>query len=158
MRLWINFLGVTVMKIKLNVLCLVVALSLLTGCAKVGKHMNPFAEPPTPEALGGQPNDHALRGGAGSEDSARAALTAMSTYQRAHYPQPNNPVMKPAVVRLMWIPDHLNRSGDLVPAHFYYLKVKSEQWAVQDAFELEGQLGAKTDSSAIPYVTSDKKK
>jgi hypothetical protein len=35
-----------------------------------------------------------------------------------------------------------------VPAHYYYLKVKKEQWAVSDAFEMEAQLGSSTGNSA----------
>ena len=74
--------------------------------------------------------------------------------KRAHNPQPVNPVMAPAVVRLMWVPDHLNKHGDLVPAHYYYLKVLKERWVVSDAFELESQLHGPGggSSSAIPYV------
>jgi hypothetical protein len=56
----------------------------------------------------------------------------------------------------MWVPDHLNSHGDLVPAHYYYLKVKKESWAVTDAFELEGQLNASTgNASAIGYVSPE---
>jgi hypothetical protein len=125
---------------------------LLAGCGRAGNHLNPFYEPPVPEALLGQKNDHALSGEQDKSADARAALDAMATYQRAHLPQPVNPVLQPAVVRLMWIPDHLNQHGDLVPAHYYYLKVKGDQWAVQDAFEMESQLGSTTESSNIPYI------
>ena len=66
--------------------------------------------------------------------------------------------MQPAVVRLMWIPDHLNNSGDLIPAHYYYLKVLNERWAVTDAFDLEKQLGSGSkDTSSIPYVSQTQK-
>ena len=131
-----------------------------TGCASVGSMLNPFAESPKPVALLGEANDHAISGTKKSEDGARAALEAMSTYDRAHMPQPVNPVMQPAVVRLMWVPDHLNKNGDLVPAHYYYLKVLRDRWAVQDAFELEGQLngpGGNSDVSNLPYVFGDGK-
>ena len=37
----------------------------------------------------------------------------------------------------MWIPDHLNGHGDLVPAHYYFLRVLPERWAVTDAYEVE---------------------
>jgi hypothetical protein len=54
------------------------------------------------------------------------------------------------------VPDHLNSHGDLVPAHYYYLKVKKEQWAVSDAFELEGQLNSSTgNASAIGFVNPE---
>jgi hypothetical protein len=58
----------------------------------------------------------------------------------------------------MWIPDHLNKSGDLVPAHYYYVKVLNDRWAVQDAFELEQQLGSTKEASSMPFVYSDDKK
>jgi hypothetical protein len=129
-----------------------------TGCSAIGHVLNPFYESPSQVAYLGEKNDAALLGeGAGGKDSsARAALEAMGSYQRAHAPQPNNPVMQPSVVRLMWVPDHLNSHGDLVPAHYYYLKVKKEQWAVSDAFELEAQLNSSTgNASAIGYVNPE---
>jgi hypothetical protein len=129
-----------------------------SGCSAMGRVLNPFYESPSEVAYLGEKNDTALLGeGAGGKGSgARAALEAMGTYQRAHAPQPNNPVMQPAVVRLMWVPDHLNSHGDLVPSHFYYLKVKKEQWAVSDAFELEAQLNRSTGgSSAVGYVSPE---
>ncbi|MBX7139295.1 MAG: hypothetical protein K1X83_15075 [Oligoflexia bacterium] len=129
----------------------------LSGCNSMSQVLNPFYETPPPVAKLGELNDHALRGDVENNDKAREALTQMASYQRAHDPQPVNPVMQPAVVRLMWVPDHLNRNGDLVPAHYYYLKVLSERWAVQDAFELEAQLngpnGTKNlDSGNLPFV------
>lgn len=127
----------------------------LSGCASIGGAMNPFAEPIAPEALMGERTDKALYGGTNKGETARVALETMASYRRALPAEPNFPVVQPAVVRLMWIPDHLNSHGDLVPAHYYYLKVLSDRWAVQDAFELEGQLGSKTDSSNIPYVYSE---
>lgn len=127
----------------------------LSGCSAIGKVLNPFYEDPLPEALLGERNDKAISGARQKNVAAREALEQMASYRRAHDPQPANPVIQPAVVRLMWIPDHLNVHGDLVPAHYYYLKVLRDRWAVQDAFELESQLGPKTDSSAVPYVTAD---
>ena len=86
-------------------------------------------------------------------DAVRHALEQMGNYQRTHEPQPVNPVMQAAVVRLMWVPDHMNKSVDLVPAHYYYLKVKKEDWAAQDAFELEAQLnGPGGSTSSFPFV------
>ena len=84
------------------------------------------------------------------------AFEAMAKYRKAHTPEPAMPVIKPAVVRLMWIPDHLNRNGDLVPAHYYYLKVLSDSFAVSDAFELEEQLNGPRGSNSgnIPFVYS----
>lgn len=129
----------------------------LAGCGASARVLNPFYEDPKPEAFLGEKNDHALNeGGAGGtkEETARKALEAMTQYRSSQAPQPVNPVMQPAVVRLMWIPDHLNRHGDLVPAHYYYLKVLGDRWAVQDAFELEQQLGGgRNQSVGIPYAT-----
>jgi len=124
----------------------------LCSCGAAGRVVNPFYEPPSEIALQGQANDHALNGSMQKEDTARKALEQMASYQRANTPSPDKPVVQPAVVRLMWIPDHLNRNGDLVPAHYYYLKVLKDRWAATDAFELESQLGKNSDSSNIPYV------
>jgi hypothetical protein len=123
----------------------------------MGNFFNPFYETPSEVAYFGEKNDSALTGeGSGQGQRAREALEAMGSYQRALAPQPNNPVMQPAVVRLMWVPDHLNSHGDLVPAHYYYLKVKKESWAVSDAFELEAQLNASTgNASSIGYVNPE---
>ncbi len=130
----------------------------LTGCGTMANQINPYYEPPTANAMLGDRNSNALLGGSTSEAKARAALESAATYQRAHAPAPYNPVIQPAVVRLMWIPDHLNKSGDLVPAHYYYLKVLKDRWAVTDAFELETQLGSSTgDASSVPYVTEGRK-
>ncbi len=138
--------------------CALLILSIVsTGCGTVGNFFNPFYETPSPVAYFGEKNDAALNNeGSGKASNARAALEAMGTYQRANAPQPINPVMQPAVVRLMWVPDHLNSHGDLVPAHYYYLKVKRDQWAVTDAFELEAQLGSTTgNASSIGYVNPE---
>jgi hypothetical protein len=137
----------------LKSLGIVGALAVLTGCGVGQRVLNPFYEEPTPVAYLGSPNDHALNEGGQKLDSARAALERAGEYQRTHLPQPVNPVIRPALVRLMWIPDHLNKTGDLVPAHYYYLKVKKDDWAVTDAFELEGQLNRSTGgaTSAVPF-------
>ena len=120
---------------------LLTGLLTLCACSNNSGYLNPFYEPPTEIAMLGAPNDHALAGGTlDKAQKARMAAQQLATYRQANSPEPYNPVMQPAVVRLMWVPDHLNRHGDLVPAHYYYLKVLSERWAVQDAFELEAQL------------------
>lgn len=128
----------------------------LSACTTSSEYVNPFYEPPSDIALQGEANDHALRGTGGKDQTARKALEAMSTYQRAHTPEPAKPVIKPAVVRLMWIPDHLNSHGDLVPAHYYYLKVKKEDWAATDAFDLESQLHGAGSVSNTPYIYKGK--
>lgn len=125
----------------------------LSGCSTLGKVMNPFAPEESEIAYYGDKNDHALNSTRSKEKNARKAFEAMASYQRANLPQPSNPVIQPAVVRLMWIPDHLNKNGDLIPAHYYYLKVLGDRWAVTDAFELEAQLGSSAgDASNVPYV------
>jgi hypothetical protein len=101
----------------------------------------------------GEKNDHALLEGGAKVEKARQALEHMASYRRAQLPQPVNPVIQPAVVRLMWIPDHVNKHGDLVPGHYYYLKVLKDRWAVTDAFELENQLGTTKDSATLPFTT-----
>lgn len=124
----------------------------ILGCSSASRVMNPFYEEPVPEAHLGEDNDKALNDSGSKEDTARKALEAMTQYRSSQAPQPVNPVMQPAVVRLMWVPDHLNRNGDLVPAHYYYLKVLGDRWAVQDAFELEQQLnGGKKAASGVPF-------
>ena len=44
----------------------------------------------------------------------------------------------------MWVPDHLDRFGNLVAAHFYYLRVRNDGFNVQDAFEIEDDLNNPT--------------
>ena len=136
-------------------LTLAVALAVLgSGCTSTANFFNPFYESPSDVAYFGDKNDKALNdSGGGKAGRAREALEAMASYQRALPAQPNNPVIQPSVVRLMWIPDHLNSHGDLVPAHYYYVKVLKDRWAVQDAFELESQLGGSTgNASSIGFV------
>lgn len=137
--------------LRLGTLC---SVSMLCSCASIGNILNPFYEDPDPTALLGERNDHAISGGREKTQTARQALEAMATYQRAHLPQPVDPVMQPAVVRLMWVPDHLNKSGDLVPAHYYYLKVLKDRWAVTDVFEMEQQLhtNGRGSASNLPFV------
>ena len=139
---------------KLLKLCLLTLVLGLSACSTIAGGLNPFEEAPTQYQALGSANDSAIGGGGANDrvDSARQALDVMSTYRSSQGPQPNNPVVQPSVVRLMWIPDHLNSHGDLVPAHYYYLKVLSDRWAVQDAFELESQLGTKKEAASIPYV------
>lgn len=126
------------------------------GCSSVSQLFNPFYETPSEVAYFGEKNDAALNeGGSGKGDKARAALEMMGSYQRAMPAQPNNPVMQPAVVRLLWVPDHLNAHGDLVPAHYYYLKVKKDAWALTDAFELESQMNTGGSSSGVGYISPE---
>lgn len=135
---------------------LVAPLVVFSACGASSNLLNPFYETPGPEATLGEKNDHALNENQGKSEKAREALEAMASYRRAQTPEPNDPVMQPAVVRLMWVPDHLNKNGDLVPAHYYYLKVLSDRWAVQDAFELESQLGKRgAGGDVVPFTTKD---
>jgi hypothetical protein len=131
----------------------------LSGCGSaVEKLLNPLQVDPPPEAYLGQPNSDSLNGSKNKTQTAREALEGLGSYQQQFAPSPNKPVLRPAIVRMMWIPDHLNKHGDMVPAHFYYLKVKSDEWAVQDAFDVYDQLNASDGTtngtpSTIPYVT-----
>jgi hypothetical protein len=125
--------------------------------------LNPYGEDAPPNA--GRRDNSAILNDGGSangqteEQRARQALEVMGSYRRAQEPQPYYPVMQPAEVRLMWVPDHLNRVGDLVPAHYYYLKVKEEGWAVQDSFEVDDQLHPERGtSSSTPWTYIDANK
>ncbi len=126
-----------------------------TGCAsKAANLLNPYAES-GPDL--GDRSTRSLLGdtnGNSESDRARHALEVMTTYRQAQAPQPTYPVIQPAEVRLMWVPDHVNKNGDLVPSHFYYLKVLNDRWAVTDAFEIENQLnqGSSGGGSATPWV------
>lgn len=136
-----------------HITALLLTLAFCTGCTQIGNSLNPFQEPIKAEALQGTPNDHALREEGERLERARGSLEEVSRYPKAHQPQPVNPVIQPAVVRLMWVPDHLNKSGDLVPAHYYYLKVLEDRWAVTDVFEQQQVSGgSSTLGSSIPYT------
>ena len=127
-----------------------------SGCSAISNTLNPFYEEPKPVALLGERNDNALNGNTSQGQDARQALDSLSSYQRAQMPSPNKPVIYPAIVRLVWVPDRLNKFGDLVPAHYYYLKVLQDRPAVTDAFEIEAQLngpkGQNSATSGMPYV------
>ena len=135
--------------------CLITSLILsLSACGAVSKVVNPFYEEPSEVGVLGEASDRALNSSSDKEENARKALEAVATHQSAKLPQPYNPVVQPSVIRLMWVPDHLNKNGDLVPAHYYYVKVLSDRWSLSDAFELEDQLNkGGTDAGSIPYVT-----
>lgn len=120
--------------------------------------LNPYSESP-PETLGERNNKAILGEGAGTAnaaDEARRALEVAASYQRTHAPQPYKPVVMPREVRLMWVPDHLNKAGDLVPAHYYYLRVLNDRWAVTDAFDIEQQLNEGSGGGATPWVYKNK--
>jgi hypothetical protein len=53
----------------------------------------------------------------------------------------------------MWIPERLDRHGNLVQAHYQYIRVKDGDFAVQDAFEIEKQLGTTGAGSNISFTT-----
>jgi hypothetical protein len=162
------------MKKPFTLLLLTVTLFGSTGCfySKTADMFSPFRDPgPPDEHLGDTSNKTILEetggsstGGNGSQASnARAALEVMATYRQAQDPQPTYPVLQPAEVRLMWVPDHTNKVGDLVPAHYYYLKLLEERWAVQDAFDLESQLNKSTsgpggNAGATPWVYGEPNK
>lgn len=144
------------MKNILTVLSICVLLGAVGCSSSAGDLLNPYAES-APESTLGERSNRALLDGDGhgsKSEAARHALDVMGSYRRAQAPQPTYPVVQPAEVRLMWVPDHLNRAGDLVPAHYYYLRVLNDRWAVQDAFDLERQLhqGSNGAGSATPWI------
>jgi len=151
-RFWSDEEGdmkVNVRKIFLS--CSVIGLSSMMACSSVGNfadNLNPYADGnKIPAEYGGERNTGAIMGnggGAKSAGAARHALEVMGTYRKALPPEPTYPVIQPAEVRLMWIPDHLNAVGDLIPAHYYYLRVLPDRPAVTDAFEIERQLDLST--------------
>ncbi len=132
--------------------------SLVAGCSVAGPaadELNPYGQGNAVQSLGIRDNSTvvgASGGGSKEAERARHALETMATYQRTQAPQPVYPVIRPAEVRMMWIPDRLNQHGDLVPAHYYYLRVMNDRWAVQDAFDIEQQLngGALTGAGDAP--------
>ncbi len=119
----------------------------ITSCGKVSESLNVYSDSVENEL--GERSTAAISSGGNGDKAAQArhALEVMGSYQRALAPQPYFPVVNPAEIRLMWIPDHLNKFGDLVPAHFYYLRVLPEGFAVQDAFEIEKRLDVNTSSA-----------
>ena len=128
-------------------------LALASSCSVVGPladEASPFTDGNATKVLGKRDLSALQSSGAsGPVSSSRHALEVMGSYRRAQAPEPAYPVVKPAEVRLMWIPDHLNKHGDLVTSHYYYLRVLNDRWAVQDAFELEGQLkGSSSNASS----------
>lgn len=139
-------------------LTLIGALSVysLNACSTAGNiadNLNPYSDGNKVAAdFGGERNTNAIGGGGGSgkgAENARHALEVLGTYKKASAPEPAYPVIQPAEVRLMWIPDHLNAVGDLVPAHYYYLRVLPDRPAVTDAFEIERQLDLTQSGSAL---------
>lgn len=134
---------------------LILASFSLSACNTAGRVLNPFYEPPGEYAYGGKANDHALNDSANKVDSARQALEAANTYQAAHMPTPNKPVYKPAVVRILWVPDHLDKNGNLVAAHYRYVEVKRGEFNASDAFEIERQLGSTIGGSNISFATKN---
>jgi len=150
---------------RLPVTLLFGALSVLSvGCGAVNENMdilNPYGDMPGKE-LGKRDTNAILEGdttqGNSQSDKARHALEVMGSYRRAQEPQEAYPILQPAEVRLMWVPDHVNKHGDLIPAHYYYLRVLPERWggtgANLDAFTYEEQLkpGGTGAGGATPWV------
>lgn len=129
----------------------------LAGCSTVSNAINPYYKTPPKEAYAGSRNDHALTGGGSNRE--QKALTAIMNEPGHSYgansAAPYKPVIKPAVVRLMWVPDRLNRNGDLIPAHYYYLRILNDRFAIEDAFEVNAALNATTRSvggGGIPFI------
>lgn len=132
-------------------------LSACSYVAPIADELNPYGNGhQDAAAFGGERNTGALLGnggGAKSSEAARHALEVMGTYRKALPPQPSYPVVQPAEMRLMWIPDHLNAVGDLIPAHYYYLRVLPDRPAVTDAFEIESQLDLSSQAGSAAPVS-----
>lgn len=148
-------------KLPMRLITLLILSSLLfsLGCAsKAFDKLNPLIE--SGNDTGDRNNKAILSGGRiTEEETARNSLEVMNSYRRTQEPQPYLPVVQPAEVRLMWVPDHTNKAGDLVPSHYYYLKVLNDRWMVQDSFDLERQLddGKNYNSKRTPYVVKGTK-
>jgi hypothetical protein len=143
--------------VKLSLLCSGLFLSSCSVVGPIADEINPYGNGTQDGAsFGGERNTGAILGnggGAKSSEAARHALEVMGTYRQALPPSPNVPVVQPAEMRLMWIPDHLNAIGDLVPAHYYYLRVLPDRPAVTDAFEIEQQLDLSSQAGVAAPVT-----
>lgn len=72
--------------------------------------------------------------------SARRVYDIFKAKLRQESPSPSTPVVYPAELRLMWVPDHLDELMDYVPDHYYYLKVTNDVWLTNDPYYLEKQL------------------
>jgi hypothetical protein len=44
---------------------------------------------------------------------------------------PYTPVMQPPQIQRVWVPDQLNRHGDLVSGHWVYLLLERGQWSLE---------------------------
>ena len=142
--------------IKLTSLLILVGLLSACSAQKVSDVINPFVDSSKPE-LGNRDNSAIIGSGVSEQaDNARHALEVLGSYKRAQAPQPAYLIVQPAEVRLMWVPDHLNQHGDLIPAHYYYLKVLNDRWGVTDAFDIERQLdeasGSNGAGGATPWI------
>ncbi|MCS6893078.1 MAG: hypothetical protein NZO16_00680 [Deltaproteobacteria bacterium] len=134
---------------------------MLFGCSTVSNAINPYYKSPPAEAYKGVKNDHALTGGGQSREEAalRAIKSSSAQSGLSTSPAPYKPVIQPAVVRLVWIPDRLNRNGDLIPAHYYYLRILNDRFAIEDAFEVNAMLDSTTKSygsGGIPFIYKSK--
>lgn len=153
-RHWISRM---IMNNKMKVVVLALLL-IFTGCSgSLDEALNPNADAENSVPKGGERSNRPILEGSATaggsvSDKARHALEVLASYRRAQDPEPGQPVRYPAVVRKVWIPDHQNGSGDLVPSHYYFLEVLPERWAVQDAYELEEQLRSGSNSGSIPWT------
>jgi hypothetical protein len=152
------------MRRKIEVVLVLSMLMGVAGCSSSASNvLNPFHSGDDPYVDAGEDSLKPIleEGREGSHaEAARHALEVMGSYRRSQEPQPVYPVVQPAEVRLMWVPDHVNKHGDMVPAHYYYLRVLEDRWAVQDAFELEEQLnaGSKGAGGGTPWVYGETRK
>ncbi len=79
--------------------------------------------------------------GDSQKDMARFVEKNLKEQQTFGFIQPYLPVMKPPVVRKVWIPDHKSTQDGamLVGGHWVYLMVQAPRWFVEDEVQ-EAQL------------------
>jgi len=90
----------------------------------------------------------------GRTDSANYIKENLKINQAFGYVKPYVPIVKPADVRLVWIPAHKSKSSDevLVSGHWVYLMVKEPHWFIDtvDSDRVKVPL-------IVPYREQDKK-
>ncbi len=129
------------------------------GCSSVSNAINPYYKTPPKEAYAGKRSDHSLTGGGREEKALSAISSEIASRAGATSSSPYKPVVTPAVIRLMWVPDRLNRNGDLIPAHYYYIRILNDRFVLEDAFEINAMLNSTTksaDSGGYPFIYKSK--
>jgi len=86
----------------------------------------------------------------GRADSVNYIKENLKISQAFGYVKPYVPVVKPADVRLVWIPTHKSKSSDevLVSGHWVYLMVEPSGWFIEAQRE---------DKARVPLIVPYKK-